>query len=73
MAIKKTLWLTDNRGDAYRGYIGEGRRGSRNDFSVRKMKNTTKYKIGQFLSKEEANTLLTHRTWYSWEIIVEGK
>jgi hypothetical protein len=63
--MKKTLWLNDNRDVRFRN--------PKDDFIIRKMKNTTRYKIGQSLRRESVDTLLGHRTGYSWDIIIEGK
>jgi hypothetical protein len=65
--MKKTLWLNDNRDQRFR------RPDATDDFIIRKMKNTTKFKIGQTISVGEVSGLLGVKHGYSWDIIIEGK
>ncbi len=65
--MKKTLWLNDNRDQRFR------RPDATDDFIIRKMKNTTRYKIGQSISRGEVDSLIGHTHNYSWDIIIEGK
>ena len=70
MAVKRTLWVTENRNDSYRGYIRSCRNNGRKDFHIRKMKNVTRFKVGTFLSEDQVESLINQ---LGWDIIVEGR
>jgi hypothetical protein len=61
----KTLWLNENRDVMFRN--------PKDDFVIRKMKNTTKFKIGETISEGVVSGLLGVKHGYSWDIIIEGK
>jgi len=59
--IKSTMWLTENRDDSYRG--------TGFDFKIKKIKNSTRFMSGDFISESDVRSLIRAR----WDIIIEER
>ncbi len=60
--VKKTIWLVDLR-HSFRPAI------KANEFRVRKLKNSTRFKAGKYISEVETNSLIGQ----GWDVIIEEK
>lgn len=59
--MKKTIWLTENR---VTRFITKD-----HDFCVTKLKNSTEFKVGEYLTEEQVNSLIRSR----WDVIIREK